>query len=139
MHLSRSTWSAVIVVGVVLLVALASCWVTRQPATPPPGPLVTRTVTPTSVITVRPVTLTPTNSSPPTNTPTSTPRAPASPATMTRTYTPNPSTLITPSPQVLPVSGESPQANLVVTLLAGGAVLLVIGLLARWAMAKPKG
>ncbi len=135
MRLNRSTLSALIVVGIVLLVALASCWVTRQPATPPPAPLVTRTVTPASVITVRPVTLTPTESSP-TNTPTSMPRTPA---TMTRTYTPNPLMLITSSPQVLPVSGESSKTNLSTTLLAGGVALLLIGLLARWAFGKPKG
>jgi hypothetical protein len=111
---------------------LAGCWMIRQPAVPPP---VTRTPTQIAIpITVRPVTSTPTKISP-TNTPTSTPRTPA---TITQTYTPNPSTLITPSPQVLPATGQTQPLNVVVPLLAGGAILLLIGLLARWTT-KPKG
>jgi hypothetical protein len=47
--------------------------------------------------------------------------------------------LITPSPQVLPATGQAQPLNVVVPLLAGGAILLLIGLLARWASSKPKG
>ncbi len=140
MHLSRSTLSVAVVVGVTLLAAVAGCWVTRQPATPP---TVTRTATLTAVvITVRPVTNTPAPASAPA---TETPRAtltatyPVPLDMLTRTSTPNPSTLITPSPAVLPATGGSSEPNQAGRLLAIGVVLLWIGLLARWATAKPKG
>jgi len=135
-HLSRSAWNVVAaIIWLGLLAILAGYLVTRSRETPPPAPFVTRTGTPTAIpITVRPVTLTPTQVSPTPNRATPTPTL----GRATTTFTPNPSTLITPSPQVLPATGQTHPLNVVVPLLTGGAILLLIGLLARWA-SKPKG
>lgn len=132
-HLSRSTLSVMAAIVVGVLAVLAGCWVARQPATPATPPTVTRPATVTAIpITVRPVTLTPTLVSP-TLTPTARPSAPAS-----RTFTPNPSTLITPSPQVLPGTGEGQITPLAGPALACGVGLILMGLVLLW-VRKPKG
>jgi hypothetical protein len=142
-HLSRSTLSVAAAVVVGVLAILAGCWVSHAPATPP---TVTRTpgtaqgLTPTAtaiVITVRPVTPTPVLPTPNVAIPTRT-RQPVPVEYSTMTYTPNPSTLITPSPQVLPATGEAPNPNLFVPLLACGVAWILIGLVMLWAR-KPKG
>lgn len=136
-HLNRSTWSALAAMGIVLLAILAGCWVMSRRGAPPPAVFVTRTPTRMAIpITVRPVTLTPVPISPTAKAPTPTPSALA--PQVTKTFTSNPSTLITPSPQVLPGTGGAQNSGWALPMLACGMALVLGGMVLLW-VRKPKG